>query len=111
MGVFRSAFTTFRQTFGGPVQPQPDVLLPLLRAHRHAAAAGLAADRAIRGSPHDRRVLGPAIARPVPGAHRPPLSSGIAEWTGRTNRPAGLNTGGARIDQAIGAKMSLFGAI
>jgi hypothetical protein len=38
-----------------------------------------------------------------------PLASGVGEWLGRNNRPASLNTGGARVDQAIGSRVSLFG--
>lgn len=37
------------------------------------------------------------------------LSQGVGVWTGRTVQPAGLNTGGARLDQAITPRISLFG--
>jgi hypothetical protein len=37
-----------------------------------------------------------------------PLASGVGEWLGRGKRPASLNTGGARFDQAIGTRVSLF---
>ena len=37
------------------------------------------------------------------------LASGVAEWFGRSDRPASLNVGGARVDQAIGSRVSLFG--
>jgi hypothetical protein len=37
------------------------------------------------------------------------LASGIGEWFGRSVRPAALNVGGARLDQAIGSRVSLFG--
>ena len=37
------------------------------------------------------------------------LASGIGEWFGRSDRPAALNVGGARLDQAVGSRVSLFG--
>ncbi len=37
------------------------------------------------------------------------LAAGLSEWTGRGDRPAALDTGGIRIDQALGPRMSLFG--
>jgi hypothetical protein len=37
-----------------------------------------------------------------------PLASGVGEWLGRGERPASLDTGGGRLDQAIGARVSLF---
>jgi hypothetical protein len=65
-------------------------------------------------------VPGPAIrqtaadwAQPVlalfPAPDRTPTSGGLGLWTGRSDRPAGLNTGGARIDQAITARIAFFG--
>jgi hypothetical protein len=44
------------------------------------------------------------LPQPTHGA----VAEGIGEWTGRGNRSAGLNTGGARLDQALGARVSLF---
>ena len=71
------------QTVWRPPEAQPHILFPFLRAHHHAAAAGLAADRAFDRGPHDGRRLGPASAQPVPCAHRaapfpPALESGPA---------------------------------
>jgi len=40
---------------------------------------------------------------------RAPAFGSLAEWTGRGDRPARLDAGSARIDQAIGARLSLFG--
>jgi hypothetical protein len=37
-----------------------------------------------------------------------PLAAGVGEWTGRSLRPAGLDAGGIRIDQALGSRLSLF---
>jgi hypothetical protein len=37
------------------------------------------------------------------------LAGGIGEWFGRRVRPAALNVGGVRVDQAIGSRVSLFG--
>ncbi len=37
------------------------------------------------------------------------LSAGIGEWVGRSERPAALQTGGARLDQAITSRISFFG--
>lgn len=36
-------------------------------------------------------------------------SSPTVPWTGRRARPAGLNTGGLRIDQTLGSRVTLFG--
>ena len=51
-------------------------------------------------------------AQPVislfPIATGPALGSGVAEWIGRADRPASLSAGGARLDQAIGSRVSLF---
>jgi hypothetical protein len=44
-----------------------------------------------------------------PEPTRNDFAAGIGEWVGRSKRPAGLNTGGARIDQALGARLSFFG--
>ncbi|MBI4907682.1 MAG: TonB-dependent receptor [Acidobacteria bacterium] len=44
---------------------------------------------------------------PVPNGQ--PLTEGLAEWTGRNNRPASLDTGGLRIDHALTSRVSLFG--
>ena len=42
---------------------------------------------------------------PSPG----PVMHGVGEWVGNTVRPAGLDVGGARIDQAITSRLSFFG--
>lgn len=44
---------------------------------------------------------------PVPA--NPTTPAIVGEWTGRTDRPARLDAGGVRIDQAIGSRVSLFG--
>ncbi|HLK66125.1 MAG TPA: carboxypeptidase regulatory-like domain-containing protein [Bryobacteraceae bacterium] len=36
------------------------------------------------------------------------LANGIGEWFGRSVRPASVNVGGARLDQALGSRVSLF---
>jgi len=52
-------------------------------------------------------------AKPVlhlfPEATTADNGSGVGEWVGRSTHPAGLDTGGARIDQAIGSRFTLFG--
>jgi len=37
------------------------------------------------------------------------LTQGVGAWTGHNVQPAGLNTGGARIDQVVTSRISLFG--
>ena len=37
------------------------------------------------------------------------LANGVGEWFGRSSRPASLNTGGARFDQGIGTRVTIFG--
>jgi hypothetical protein len=44
-----------------------------------------------------------------PPANGATFANGIGVWTGRTNAPAALTTGGLRIDQAITSRVSLFG--
>ena len=44
---------------------------------------------------------------PVP--NNPAAPTATAEWTGRSDHPARLDAGAARIDQAIGTRLSLFG--
>jgi len=57
-------------------------------------------------------------AQPLLALFPPPTSSlstsllmtqDVGEWVGRTVRPAGLDAGGARIDQAITSRISFFG--
>ncbi len=43
---------------------------------------------------------------PAPTAVAP--GADIGEWTGRNDRPAALDTGGIRVDQALGSRASLF---
>src|SRR6185369_13908201 len=44
-----------------------------------------------------------------PADSRLPAANGAGEWFGRSVRPAGLNVGGARVDQAVGSRVSIFG--
>jgi hypothetical protein len=44
---------------------------------------------------------------PLPNAGQ--LTGGIGEWVGASVLPAGLQTGSARVDQALGSRVSLFG--
>jgi hypothetical protein len=43
---------------------------------------------------------------PLPNASQ--FSGGLGEWVGHGVLPAGLNTGTARVDQAVGSRVSLF---
>jgi hypothetical protein len=38
-----------------------------------------------------------------------PLGEGLAEWTGRNQRPSRFDTGAARMDHALGGRITLFG--
>ena len=49
------------------------------------------------------------ILQLFPTANGNTFSNGIGVWTGRSNQPADLNAGGARFDQAITTRLSLFG--
>jgi hypothetical protein len=50
----------------------------------------------------------PALSMfPLPNAGQ--LTGGIGEWVGGDVLPAGLQTGSARVDQALGSRVSLFG--
>src|SRR4029079_11514608 len=44
-----------------------------------------------------------------PADPRVPGRNGAGEYFGRSVRPAGLNVGGARLDQSIGSRVSVFG--
>src|SRR5262249_7655179 len=44
-----------------------------------------------------------------PAPNRVAPAGGLGEWAGFSNPPAGLDTGGLRVDQAIGSRVSLFG--
>jgi hypothetical protein len=44
-----------------------------------------------------------------PEPNGPSVGSGLAEWNGRNIRPSALDSGTARIDQAIGSRVTLFG--
>lgn len=43
---------------------------------------------------------------PLPNG--PSLGPGLAEWTGRNNRPSGFDSGGARFDHAITSRLAFF---
>ncbi len=49
------------------------------------------------------------ILQLFPPANGATFANGIGVWTGRTNAPAELHTGGARFDQAITSRVSFFG--
>jgi hypothetical protein len=59
------------------------------------------------------RAAAGAWALPVLGIYPAPnegaLTSGIGNWVGRSEQPASLTAGSARVDQAIGSRVSLFG--
>ncbi|MEP6534072.1 MAG: TonB-dependent receptor [Bryobacteraceae bacterium] len=58
-----------------------------------------------------RRAAAP-WAQPALGAFPMPngvdLGRGLAQWTGRNNRPSGLHVGSARIDQVISSRVTAF---
>jgi len=45
----------------------------------------------------------------LPLPTRPSPSGALGEWVGQSRRPTGLQTGGVRIDQALGSRVMLFG--
>ena len=51
---------------------------------------------------------GQAAVGLLPPPNGSALGKNVGVWTGHSNQPAGLNTGGARIDQAIGSRVTLF---
>jgi hypothetical protein len=54
-----------------------------------------------------------AWAQPVLGIYPEPnegaLTTGIGDWAGRSEQPAALTAGSARLDQAIGSRVAVFG--
>jgi len=52
-------------------------------------------------------------AQPVLGIYPAPnqgaLTAGVGNWVGRSEQPAALDAGSARVDQAIGSRVSFFG--
>jgi hypothetical protein len=61
-------------------------------------------DTRLAVSPAERAVLN-LFPQPNQGS----LGQGAALWTGQINRPAGLTSGSARIDQAVTPRVTLFG--
>jgi hypothetical protein len=55
-------------------------------------------------SPAERAVL-----NLYPAQNQGALGQDVGEWTGQTNRPAGLTSGSMRIDQAITPRVTFFG--
>jgi hypothetical protein len=49
------------------------------------------------------------VLRFFPAPNGPDLGQGLAQWTGRNNRPSRLDVGSIRLDQAITPRMTLFG--
>ncbi|MDR3703648.1 MAG: carboxypeptidase regulatory-like domain-containing protein [Candidatus Sulfopaludibacter sp.] len=52
---------------------------------------------------------GQAAASLYPAPNGAALTQNVGIWTGHTNQPAGLNTGGIRLDQALTSRITLFG--
>jgi hypothetical protein len=44
-----------------------------------------------------------------PAPNRTASLGGLGEWAGFSNRPAGLDTAGLRVDQALGSRITVFG--
>jgi hypothetical protein len=98
----------FSQTFGGPVRRDrtffflsyhyADLLQPSVwtQAVPDSAARQGAA-------PWAQTVLDL-----LPGPNLGPLATGLGEWVGRTDSPAGLQSGSVRLDQSLGSRVSLF---
>jgi len=53
--------------------------------------------------------LAQAVLNLFPVPNQGSLSNGVSQWIGQINRPAGLTTGSARIDQAITPRVTLLG--
>ena len=62
-----------------------------------------ATDTRLAVSPAERAVL-----NLFPQANQGSLGQGVGLWTGHINRPAGLTSGSARIDQAVTPRVTLF---
>jgi hypothetical protein len=99
----------FTQTLGGPI-------------HRNRTFFFLSFQRIALSQPYVWRQPVPSLAvrqsastwaQPVlnlfPAPNRGLLSDGIGEWVGRSDRPASLDAGGARIDEALTSRVMLFG--
>jgi outer membrane receptor protein involved in Fe transport len=50
-----------------------------------------------------------AILQAFPAPNGPDLGGGVAEWTGYSSRPSGFDGLSARVDQALTARLLLFG--
>ena len=50
-----------------------------------------------------------AVLGIYPAPNQGALSTGIGDWAGRSEQPAALTAGSARVDQAIGSRVSVFG--
>src|SRR5205814_7908059 len=49
----------------------------------------------------------PALAL-FPAPNGPTIAPGLAEWTGRNNRPSRLDVGSARVDHAFSSRVTAF---
>lgn len=99
----------FSQTFGGPIRRNRTFFF---LAYEHMALRQPFVWNQPVPTPAGRQSLGDWVQPvldlfPVPTDPATPAS--VGEWTGRTDRPAGLDSGSVRIDQAIGSRVSLFG--
>jgi len=97
------------QTFAGPIKSD--------RTFFYLAFQHMALDQPyVWNQPvpsSDARAAAAAWAQPALNVFPLPnggaLASGIGDWVGRTVQPANLNAGSARVDQAIGSRVSVFG--
>ncbi|SPF36264.1 TonB-dependent receptor, plug [Candidatus Sulfopaludibacter sp. SbA4] len=99
----------FAQTFGGPVKRNRTFFF--LSYERMALVQPFVWRQPVPSL--DVRQTAADWAQPLlalfPAPNSGALTGDVGEWVGRTVRPAGLNVGGARIDQAITSRISFFG--
>lgn len=97
------------QTFGGPLRRNRTFFF---LSYEHMALLQPLVWNQPVPSPAGRQKVGDWVQPvlnlfPVPA--NPTTTANVGEWTGRTDRPARLDAGGVRVDQAIGSRVSLFG--
>ncbi len=96
------------QTFGGPVRRNRTFFF---LSYEHMSLLQPFVWNQAVPSPAGRLLVGDWV-QPIlnlfPAPTNPATTASTGEWTGRSDRPARLDAGGARLDQAIGSRVSLF---
>ena len=98
----------FTQTFGGPIKRNRTFFF--LSYERMSMQQPFVWQQPVPAVPANQPLASWAvqILKLFPPANGATFANNIGEWTGHTDAPAALQTGGVRLDQAIGSRVSFF---